>query len=1119
MVGPRMNSDGTPDELESLRPGMQPMRLYASGIVFPRQLSASDEDDKEAAQRGADEAAQGEKAQPIIKTKKGRESSTSIQDDFEANRANDFKPSALGISCMIIPNPGIIIAVKGATYSRITPKPAEGKGARQYVRKPFKLELTLTTDHISQLTKARVLRWPEQTILIEGSRASASIHLYLRKPDPRATGGNSSVMLLTATLLNDTKHDDSADDNESCIYQAGISVESPQGLNCVLPYYEPEAQGDDETKSLSLLYRNQRSYAMGHGCAAEWDTPSADGSCAKAWSETMPRFELPPTVPSQLEGVPLLMAEMAKDVNVAIASCNKLCDRYKSWIDGISKEAAKLPEQYKETAERHIAACLEVLRRMKAGVMMLKDTNCSEAFKWANQAMYDQQIHYKISTDSRRDWKGQTNGNLTLEPFVMPDFAAQGVKIGEWRPFQLAFILMNIEGIVNDTSPDRDVVDLIWFPTGGGKTEAYLGLTAFGIFHRRLTKPESTGTYALMRYTLRLLTTQQFLRASSLICACELIRRTGDNSTRLGTSPISIGLWVGGSVTPNDFKGARATYNNLTRSSQTSESFVINSCPWCGAQMGKVTAPGLPTQIKGYESTTKKFSFFCPDATCSFKDKLPLQVVDEGLYESPPTLLIGTVDKFAGLAWNQDALSIFGAGKKQTDTPTLIIQDELHLISGPLGSMVGLFEASIDALCQHSGKKPKIVASTATISRAESQILGLYNRQAAVFPPQGIDISDSFFAKEMKIAATDDPKTEVRGRAYVGIFGSARSSQLMTQVMLTAGLLQAAKSCGASPKYVDPYFTIIQYYNSLRELGQAAATVDSELKEHSTDIRSRLGLGKVEEGMPDQRRYVNKCIELASFIPSHEINDVLQQLFSRISDDEKFLESRRAALPDEKLPADICFATNMIQVGLDVPRLGLMSVVGQPKGTAEYIQTTSRVGRSKDAPGLVFTTYNPSKPRDRSHYEHFKSYHQSLYRWVEPTCVTPFSLPTRERALHAIVVILVRLFLKNEITDIPPAQVPDEIQLRISNWVLDRIETIDPSERKQAEAMLTEIFDKWARIGAHQWGKMHMDEFKKDNIPLLAASGSNVDAEYEAMPFMTPTSMRNVDATCEAYVI
>ena len=383
---------------------------------------------------------------------------------------------------------------------------------------------------------------------------------------------------------------------------------------------------------------------------------------------------------------------------------------------------------------------------------------------------------------------------------------------------------------------------------------------------------------------------------------------------------------------------------------------------------------------------------------------------------------------------------------------------------------------------------------------------------------QGIDISDSFFAKEMPVTPSEDPKREIRGRAYVGIFGSARGSQLMTQAMLTAGLLQAAKSAGAAPKYVDPYFTIIQYYNSLRELGQAAATIDAEIKEHSADVRSRLGLSKPEEGQPDARRYINKCIELASFIPSHEINDVLEQLFNGISSDEKFLEARRVDIPDDKLPADICFATNMIQVGLDVPRLGLMTVVGQPKGTAEYIQTTSRVGRSRNAPGLVFITYNPNKPRDRSHYEHFKSYHQSLYRWVEPTCVTPYSLPTRERALHAIVVILVRMLHNKEIADTPPAEVAEETQRFIKEWILRRINEIDPSEAKQTSEMLDEIFNKWCRLGSSAWGSMSQREFDTNAMPLLAASGSNIP-ECDEPPFMTPTSMRNVDATSKAYII
>ena len=1117
LIGPGKTSDGKLDTEEVLDPNMKPMRLYASGIIFPKKLKTENDSNIDAAQVGGIDEDLVKKEDTLIKKQHGRESSTDPQDDFEANRANDFKPSAMGISCIVEPRAGIIIQISGATYSQIVVNDSEGKKTTSYKRNPFVWSLEITDDHLSELTKNRTLKKPEVITSLKSDKAKASLHIYFRDPGSQTKAINSSAMLMTVTLLNDTISDGKeSDDNEKCIYQCELVLSSPHGSKCILAYPEFETQTDLESQSLNLLYRNQMSYGMGHGCAADWSEPDSTGKCYSVWAQVMPRYELPPTVPTQIEGVPLRMRDLSEgDLKTITDSCEKLYERYSQWIESIDKKSKLLKKQHIKTAERHIVNCRKALSRIKDGITLLtSDPKCLRAFRWTNEAMLEQQKRYKISTDSKRDWIILPNGNTRLcREFVMPDFDG----LGEWRPFQLAFILMNIAGTAKDESPDRDIVDLIWFPTGGGKTEAYLGLAAFNIFYRKLINPNEKGTNTLMRYTLRLLTTQQFLRASSLICACESIRRK--NLDALGENEINIGLWVGGSVTPNTFEAARSTYLAISRETGSTVSFIINTCPWCGAQMGRVSIPDGPTEIKGYTSTTKSFKFNCPDSKCDFHSRLPLQVVDQGIYEKPPSLLIGTVDKFASLAWNQKALSIFGFGENPTTSPSLIIQDELHLISGPLGSMVGLFESAIDALCIKKGKRPKIIASTATISRAESQIKGLYNREAEIFPPQGIDSTDSFFAKEIKVLASEDPNKEVRGRAYVGIFGSARGSQIMTQAMLTAGLLQAAKSCGASPQYVDPYFTIIQYYNSLRELGQAAATIDAEIKEHSADIRSRLDLRKPEEGQPDARRYINKCIELASFIPSHEINDVLEQLFNNISNDKKFLEARRVSLTDEKLPADICFATNMIQVGLDVPRLGLMTVVGQPKGTAEYIQTTSRVGRNgRKAPGLVFITYNPNKPRDRSHYEHFKSYHQSLYRWVEPTCVTPYSLPTRERALHAIVVILVRMLHYNEITDTPPSEVSKDTQKIITEWILKRITDIDPSEREQTNEMLEEIFNKWSRLESSSWGSMSEKEFNSEAMPLLVAAGSNIP-KCDETPFMTPTSMRNVDATSKAYII
>jgi hypothetical protein len=330
---------------------------------------------------------------------------------------------------------------------------------------------------------------------------------------------------------------------------------------------------------------------------------------------------------------------------------------------------------------------------------------------------------------------------------------------------------------------------LIWFPTGGGKTEAYLGLTAFAILWRRLEDAENSGTTVLMRYTLRLLTTQQFQRAASLICACELIRR--NNSRRLGDDRISIGLWVGQGVTPNKQSEAIAALNSLLAHGKDNP-FVVLTCPWCGAAMGPVRFERA-YKTPGYKRIAGKVIFRCEEPSCDFRneDGLPLHVIDEAIYAERPTLLIGTVDKFAMLPWNADGRRLFGFDSdERLSPPDLVIQDELHLISGALGSMVGIYEGTIDALCRSrrgSDHLPaKIVASTATICRAPEQVRSLYARDIFLFPPQGLRAADSFFAHEVQ---------DVPGRLYVGVFGSALGSHVTAQVRVLSALLQRSSLC------------------------------------------------------------------------------------------------------------------------------------------------------------------------------------------------------------------------------------------------------------------------------------------------------------------------------------
>ena len=667
-----------------------------------------------------------------------------------------------------------------------------------------------------------------------------------------------------------------------------------------------------------------------------------------------------------------------------------------------------------------------------------------------------------------------------------------------WRPFQLAFILMNLRSFIEPDSNERDLVDVIWFPTGGGKTEAYLGLAAWVMLHRRLLDPGDAGVSVLMRYTLRLLTAQQFQRASSLICALELLRR--ERPAELGDDPFSIGLWLGASVTPNSDADAVSRLNEL-ENDEGQNPFVVLACPWCGVEMGR-RPYDRTNRVFGYtrvRDPVRSVRLVCEDPGCPFSDSrgLPLEVVDDRIYRRLPTLVIGTVDKFAMLPWNPEARRLFGMDCGVAP-PDLIIQDELHLISGPLGSMVGHYETLIDALCTRRSDArrigPKIVASTATIARAEAQVEALYARPARLFPPQALRAGDSFFAAE---------RPDLPGRTYVGVLGSGLSSHIVAQIRVTAALLQSPANLRgvATPDDLDPYWTLVTYFNSLRELGRASTLIQADIREYLNWIWQRTGVSESRLQGVDLRRFINHDVELTSRVPSAQIPEILERLFT--------------GLPDTTA-VDVCFATNMIQVGLDVPRLSLMMIVGQPKGASEYIQASSRVGRDLRKPGLVVTNYNPFKPRDRSHFESFRQFHESIYRFVEPTSVTPFSLPVCERAIHALAVALIRCIDPSR-RDSPAMGPSPEVRAEVTDVILSRVARVAPDEQERARAVLDDFFDDWSRKNPERYGDFspHPDPGR----PLMISAGRIWGDGEDPIPRATPSSMRSVDVECEARLL
>ena len=717
---------------------------------------------------------------------------------------------------------------------------------------------------------------------------------------------------------------------------------------------------DPEEQEIELQYADRHIYAVGHGCAADWELK--DGKVIELRSETMPAVEVPQmTADTGSDGEPVLsLARLAEIDNTYVTLLPGLAafvDKYSDWVTSQHVQISALPLEDHVVGNRLVARMNGAVSRMRAGLYLLNvDAQARLAFALANRAMLDQM---------------RQHDRLQSKPHADDAY--------RWRPFQLAFLLTALESTANQDSEFRDTVDLIWFPTGGGKTEAYLGLIAFQIALRRLRHPDTGGgTAVLMRYTLRLLTRDQFIRATRLICALELIRR---ERADLGSAPVTIGMWVGEATSPNSFQKA-TEFINKARATGGKPALVLDHCPWCHQEF---------EATRNYESTAQRFHFLCRNPDCSFgvspDGVLPCNVVDEALYAEAPTMLVATVDKFARLTWEERVNAFFGGELHRP--PELIIQDELHLIASSLGSMAGLYEAAIDTVLQLRGVYPKYIASTATIRMADQQVRRLYGREVAVFPPPGLSRDDAYFSRTV-------PLKQRPGRIYVGYLAPMLNRQ-QCMAPLAGALLLAPytlfESESDARELLDAWWTQVVYHGSLKGVGNSHTAFASSVRDYMRLFLGVPGAGAQEnERTQSQQRSAPGIAQLTSLQTAEQNAQVFARLTKR---------------HDESGSLDAVLATNMISVGLDVARLALMIINGQPLTTAEYIQASSRVGRG-EVPGLVFANYYRDQARSLSHYESFRPYHEAFYRFVEPTSVTPFTYQARNRALHAALVIVMR---------------------------------------------------------------------------------------------------------------
>ena len=735
----------------------------------------------------------------------------------------------------------------------------------------------------------------------------------------------------------------------------------------------------DEEKEIELRYKDLHIYAVGHGTAVDWKRNKQDKM--EIWTDFLPTVEVP-QVTADTGGTSNKVLEFdflrncGGDDSV-ILELGDFVNDYETWISNQGFKANEEEEEDKKTAKNIIKNLTIAKQRMKEGIDLLKhDEYARIAFSTANEAM----LRQWISGDEN---KGAVKDKSTYK----------------WRPFQLAFILMTLESATNEDSDFRDTLDLIWFPTGGGKTEAYLGLMAFLFIYRRLKYPASSGgTVSIMRYTLRLLTSQQFLRASKVVCALELIRQKEVNL--LGSEPFSIGLWVGSASSPNSFFQVQ----KILEEKQFSK-LVLNSCPWCNSSFTE----------ENYQSTEDDFYFTCKNRNCDFgkvdNNRIPCNVVDEALYKQPPSLLIATVDKFARLAWEERAGSFFGINGNRP--PELIIQDELHLISSALGSIVGLYEVAIDTVLVSRGMRAKYIASTATIKNAAKQVKTLFAREMAIFPPPGLRYDDSYFAKTV-------PLEKKAGRLYVGYLAPLLGRQHCLEPLAGVLLSNPIKLFKDDEQFMDKWWTQIVYHGSLKGVGNSRTLYQSGVSSYLNKFTLENMKNDIEKDFPNFLKDKNlKSINDFDRIEDTNVKAIIDQYLPVRDIGVKTLTSNQTAEEnaqifdalakdkDDNEAIDVALATNMISVGLDVSRLALMIINGQPLTTAEYIQASSRVGRG-ETPGIVFVNYYKTQARSLSHYENFRSYHDSFYRFVEPSSLTPFTFQARSRALHAALVIAIR---------------------------------------------------------------------------------------------------------------
>ncbi|MCF8226007.1 MAG: hypothetical protein K9J30_09020 [Bacteroidales bacterium] len=1194
----------------------RPLNLYTTGILYPQttceQLESTDVIEPE-------DNPEGSSTEDDSETKKNGENTTATptekgdddydQSDDELKLATSFSPSSMGFSFIVANEMKFSLRYAFGRYQKKKSEDNEFRWERNHV-----------TDELICLVREKQLIIDEkptkEIVVLNEEDFKARINIFVR-----AAGSDSKdCSLITISMIN-SLHVSVREQrkDQHCIFQPELSVSSEHKA---FQYFPDKVnysilKDDEEALNTALLFRDYHIYAMGHGISVNWSCNKTSSLFKnEIWTEVMPEetvfgvsFDVDDTG-SILEMKRLSGPDFSRNSFTEDQLKNELhgfIKKYADWIKNQKETLSTLtiPGELKQQGDVNLKTCLDLFNRLEKGIeLIFSDSRIKQAFFDANKAMFMQRVMGQFSS-WRREHKNVLPGSENYEDCPLPDFqslpsegrSADDENFGfyaKWRPFQLAFILSQIESIADPHSHDRDTADLIWFPTGGGKTEAYLGLIAFTLFFRRLreeTPDDGAGVSVMMRYTLRMLNLDQFQRANLLISACEIIR--SNSSERYGLTRFTSGIWVGQSLTPNRYKdfnegdgynsNIEAFIDNVTHNNSRKikySPFLLN-CPCCGNRLIKERIGDTLAGEWGYfrkfrerdqlrpqgnyevSCTNNKCHFFTVKNTRDnqYREDLtfPYYTVDDEIYKQRPSLLFGTVDKYAQIAWKRESARLFNLDIENNNSllnpgPELIIQDELHLIGSSLGTIYGVFEYAIDKLCSLSGHRPKIVGATATVKNAKEQCKRLYNRKYFMqFPPPGISADDSFFMRKN----TEDNKP----RKYIGFMSSGFTSSTAI-IRLAAVLMETPNILNAINADLDKYYTLLVYFNSLKELGKFRTFIDDDIFAYRKFL-DKIVFQKIHQN------YYGRDIELSSAMSADDVSNALEslkknKLAGELVIDEKikiiqqkgirgiqdWLETTNKAIImneaffgdldlqhsteykvnyevffnilkkyyKEQLshPVKVATSTNMIATGVDISRLNLMLINGHPKSSSEYIQASSRVGR--EDPGIIFSFYSATKNRDRSHYENYKSFHQAFYRYVEPASVTPQSQPALEKILPSVVISLVWIIQRKSAEG--KFDYNDDISGFIDDLKVEIRQRLGDNTETYLDHIIESVKNKWKNLNPKNRRFANFRDYMAQPLGTIAnGEVLDVSAEYSSLDIASHllpkvSTMRDVEPSC-----